>query len=107
MSAYHVELAPAAQADIENIYQHYIARASDLVANKLLDEIDFAITSLSSEPLLEHLPLELNASEKECLEILTKSFRIIYRILEKNIEILLVLHQKQSVKKALNNRLLH
>jgi len=107
MSVYHVELAPAAQADIENIYHHYITRASDLVANKLLDEIDFAIISLSSEPLLGHLPLELNTSEKECLEILTKSFRIIYKVLDKNVEILLVLHQKQSVVKALNNRLMH
>ncbi|MBL4941914.1 MAG: type II toxin-antitoxin system RelE/ParE family toxin [Colwellia sp.] len=107
MTTYCVELAPAAQADIESIYQHYIITANDFVANKLLEEIDLAIASLSSEPLLGHLPLELNSSDKECLEILTKSFRLVYRILDKRVDILLVLHQKQSIEKALNNRLLH
>lgn len=105
MPLYCVELAPEAQADIENIYQHYILTANDFVANNLLNEIDSAITSLSSEPLLGHVPLELNSSDKECLEILTKSFRLIYRILDKQIDILLVLHQKQSIEKALQNRL--
>jgi len=104
---YNVELAPTAQADIEIIYQHYIMTANDLVANKLWDEIDFAFKSLASEPLLGHLPLELSLSDKECLEILTKSFRIVYRVLGNNVEILLVLHQKQSIEKALNNRLLY
>ncbi len=53
-------------------------RADDKVADKLLSEIEGAIRLLASRPLLGHLVLELNPTDKECLEIFTKSFRLIY-----------------------------
>jgi len=100
-------LTDNANKDLENIYQHYILRADDKIANKLLSEIDNAITLLGSQPLLGHLPLELNSTDKDCLEIFTKSFRLIYKIEKQLVIILIVLHQKQSVAKAAFNRSIH
>lgn len=107
MSSYTVTLTDNANKDLENIYQHYMLRADDKVADKLLSEIEEAIILLTSQPLLGHLPLELNSTDKECLEILTKSFRLIYKIEKWQVIILIILHQKQSVAKAVFNRSLH
>ena len=107
MSSYTVTLTDNANKDLENIYQHYMLRADDKVADKLLSEIEEAIILLTSQPLLGHLPLELNSTDKEFLEILTKSFRLIYKIEKWQVIILIILHQKQSVAKAVFNRSLH
>ncbi|WP_022943265.1 type II toxin-antitoxin system RelE/ParE family toxin [Psychromonas hadalis] len=104
---YSVELSPDAQFDIESIYQHYISNTNSQVAEKLLLQIDNAIISLENEPLRGHHPRELQSGISECKEILTAQFRFIYRIENKRVIILIVLHQKQSVQKALANRLLH
>lgn len=107
MTSYTVILTNNANKDLENIYQHYILRADDTVANKLISEIDDAITLLGSQPLLGHLPLELNSTDKDCLEMFTKSFRFIYKVEKRQVIILIVLHQKQRVAKAVFNRSLH
>ena len=107
MTSYTVTLTNNANKDLENIYQHYILRADDKVANKLISEIDNAITLLGSQPLIDHLPLELNSTDKSCLEIFTQSYRLIYKIEKQQVIILIVLHQKQSVAKAVFNRSLH
>ena len=107
MFSYTVTLTDNANKDLENIYQHYMLRADDKVADKLLSEIEEAITLLISQPLLGHLPLELNSTDKECLEILTKSFRLIYKREKWQVIILIISHQKQSVAKVVFNRSLH
>jgi len=107
VSSYTVTLTDNANKDLEIIYQHYMSRVDDKLADKLLSEIEEAITLLASQPLLGHLPLELNSTDKECLEILTKSFRLIYKVVKRKVIILIILHQKQSVAKAAFNRSLH
>lgn len=107
MTGYKVILTDNANKDLDIIYQHYILRADDKVADKLLSEIEEAINLLASQPLLGHLPLELNSTDKDCLEILTKSFRLIYKLEKRKVIILIILHQKQSVAKAAFNRSLH
>ena len=107
MSSYTVTLTDNANKDLEIIYQHYMSRVDDKLADKLLFEIEEAITLLASQPLLGHLPLELNSTDKECLELLTKSFRLIYKVVKRKVIILIILHQKQSVAKAAFNRSLH
>lgn len=107
MNSYTVTLTDNAIKDLDVIYQHYIFRVDDQLANKLLSEIDEAIELLASQPLLGHLPLELNATDRDCLEILTRSFRLIYKIKNHHVIILIILHQKQSVTKAAFNRSLH
>jgi len=107
VSSYTLTLTDNANKDLEIIYQHYMSRVDDKLADKLLSEIEEAITLLASQPLLGHLPLELNSTDKECLEILTKSFRLIYKVVKRKVIILIILHQKQSVAKAAFNRSLH
>ncbi|XPF94394.1 type II toxin-antitoxin system RelE/ParE family toxin [Colwellia sp. RE-S-Sl-9] len=107
MTSYTVTLTDNANKDLENIYQHYMLRADDKVADKLLSEIEEAIILLTSKPLLGYLPLELHSTDKDCLEMFTKSFRLIYKIEKQQVIILIVLHQKQSVTKAVFNRSLH
>lgn len=107
MTSFKVTLTDNAIKDLEIIYQHYMLRVDDKLANKRLSEIEEAITLLTSQPLLGHLPLELNATDIDCLEILTKAFRLIYKIKDRQVIILIILHQKQSVAKAAFNRSLH
>jgi len=104
---YTITLTDNAKKDLETIYQHYILRVDDKLASKLLSEIEKAIKLLASQPLLGHLPLELNSTDKDCLEIFTKSFRLIYKLQDHHVIILIILHQKQSVAKAAFNRSLH
>jgi len=104
---HNVWLTDHANKDLEVIYQHYLTRADDQLADKLLSEIDEAITQLSTQPLLGHLSLELTFSDKDCLELLTKSFRLIYRLEESCVTIAMILHQKKSIVKAAFFRLLH
>ena len=107
MTSYKVILTDHANKDLEVIYQHYLRHVDDQLASKLLSEIDDAILLLSTQPLLGHLPLELSFSGEDCLELLTKSFRLIYRLENNSVTIVMVLHQKQSVVKAASARLLH
>ena len=107
MAEYHVILSKEAKLDIERIYQHYLNNADMLVADKLLGQLEQAVISLEEQPLRGHTPKELQGMGLNCLELLTKSFRLIYRIEKNQVLILIVLHQRQSVQKALANRLLH
>ena len=105
---YHkVTITDHASKDLEAIYQHYLIRVDNQLADKLLSEIDEAINQLTTQPLLGHLPLELAFSGEDYLELLTKSFRLIYRLEKKCVIIMMILHQKQSVVKAALARLLH
>ena len=107
MTRYKVTITEHASKDLEVIYQHYLIRVDDHRANILLSEIDEAIDQLGTHPLLGHLPLELAFLEEDYLELLTKSFRLIYRLEKKCVIIIMILHQKQSVVKAASARLLH
>ena len=107
MISYQVKVTESANKDLEVIYLHYINRVSDQLANKLLSEIEKAIDLLATQPLLGHIPKELMLSDANCLELLTKSFRLIYQIESTNVYIMMILHQKQSVAKAASARALH
>ncbi|WP_024592162.1 MULTISPECIES: type II toxin-antitoxin system RelE/ParE family toxin [unclassified Pseudoalteromonas] len=107
MVLYQVKLTESANKDLEIIYLHYLNRVNDQLANKLLAEIEEAIDVLATQPLLGHLPKELTLTDEDCLELLTKSFRLIYRIDNTQVFIMMILHQKQSVGKAAAARSLH
>jgi len=104
---YKVTITDHASKDLDVIYQHYLIRVNNQLADKLLSEIEEAIDQISIQPLLGHLPLELAFSDEDYLELLTKSFRLIYRLEKQCIIIVMILHQKQSVVKAASARLLH
>ncbi len=107
MTSYKVILTDHANKDLEVIYRYYLTHVDDQLADKLLSEIEDAILLLSTQPLLGHLPIELSFSDEDCLELLTKSFRLIYRLENNSVTIVMILHQKQSVVKAALARLLH
>jgi len=77
---YEVTITDHASKDLDVIYQHYLIRVDNQLADKLLSEIEEAIDQISIQPLLDHLPLELAFSDEDYLELLTKSFRLIYRL---------------------------
>jgi len=77
---YKVRITDHASKYLDVIYQHYLIRVDNQLADKLLSEIEEAIDQISIQPLLGHLPLELAFSDEDYLELLTKSFRLIYRL---------------------------
>lgn len=107
MASYQVKLTDNAIKDLEVIYQHYFVRVNDQLANKLLAEIDEAIDTLAQQPLLGHLPKELASTGADYLELLTKSFRLIYQVDNTSVFVMMILHQMQSVAKAASARSLH
>lgn len=107
MASYQVKLTDNAIKDLEVIYLHYVNRVSNQLANKYLSEIEKAIDILAQQPLLGHLPKELASTGADYLELLSKSFRLIYQIDNKSVFVMMIIHQKQSVAKAASARSLH
>ncbi len=108
MKAYSIQLADDALNDLENIYQHYVLNAESGVANHLLDQLEQGIDTLRVEPNRTKFNADLLSAGVRLHELLTEHFRIIYRVDEaqQKVFILVVLHQKQSISKALFARTL-
>ena len=104
MGQYQVVVANSAVKDLEHIYQHYIDVAEPAVADSLMDCLEEAVTSLEQNPQRGHTPREFRQLGNHYLEVLIPPFRLIYRIIDQQVIIIMVLHQKQSVAKALRNR---
>lgn len=109
MKVYSVQITDEALSDLENIYRHYLLTADSVVANHLLDQLEQGFDTLRLEPDRTKINADLMSVGIHLHELLTTHFRIVYRIDEahKKIFILVVLHQKQDISKALFARTLN
>lgn len=101
---YQVQLAEAGFNCLQEIESFHIERSRDTAAaaaftDRLLDEIE---SSLSENPLLYRQSLELANYGIDCRErIDALGYRTLYSVNGNRVEVLLILHQHQSIQHAL------
>ena len=104
---YKVLLSDDAARDLEQLYD-YIAEHDALdKAEYVLGKIEKAFKSLSDSPNRGAYPGELLAlGIKEYREIFFKPYRIIYRVGEKQVFVLLIVDGRRDMQALLERRLL-
>ena len=105
---FKVLLTNDAARDLEELYDYIALHDSTRNANYVLEQIDKAFSKLSEFPERGAYPKELLAiGIREYREIFFKPYRIIYRVMNKNVYVLLVVDGRRDMQSLLQRRLLN
>lgn len=104
---FSVLLTDDAVCDLEDIYDYIDLHDGRGKADQVLDRIEDTFDSLSENPDRGSYPKELlNLGLHEFRQILFKPIRIIYRIIENEVYVLLIVNGRRDMQKLLQRRLL-
>ncbi len=104
---YSVLLTDNAVMDLEELYVYLDKHSVDGRADHVLSAIEKVFSSLAEDPERGSFPKELlNLGIREFREIYFKSYRIIYRIINTNVYIMVIAHGRRDMDTLLQNRLL-
>ncbi|MCG6879340.1 MAG: type II toxin-antitoxin system RelE/ParE family toxin [Deltaproteobacteria bacterium] len=104
---FEVLMTEDAARDLEEIYDYIARHGTQNSADHVLEKIEMALVSSSDSPLRGVYPPELAAlGIREYREIFFKPYRIIYRIMEINVYILLIVDGPRDMQTLLGRRLL-
>jgi toxin ParE1/3/4 len=104
---FSVLLTDDATRDLEDIYDHIELHDSRGKADHVLERIEKAFNSLSENPERGTYPRELIAlGLREFRQVFFKPYRIIYRVMENNVYVLLIADGRRDMQKLLQRRLL-
>lgn len=96
-----------AATDLEDLYDYVAVHDTAGKAERLLDRIEDALHTLSDNPRRGTHPPELRSvGIKEHREILFKPYRIIYRVLEGTVYVMIVTDGRRDMQSLLQRRLL-
>lgn len=102
-----VLLTDNAAQDLNDLYGYIANHDSPEKADYVLAQIANAFSSLSENPERGAYPKELLAlGIREYREVFFKPYRIIYRIMEKNVYVLLIVDGRRNMQAILQQRLL-
>lgn len=104
---YSVLLTNDAQKDLEELYNFIQINDVPGKAEHVLDEIEKAIDGLTELPERGVYPKELlKLGIKEYREVFFKPYRVIYRILENSVFVMLIADGRRDMQSLLSRRLL-
>jgi toxin ParE1/3/4 len=104
---YQVFLTNDAAYDIEGLYDYIEFNDAPEKADDVLDKIEATFLSLSENPERGAFPKELLVfGLREYREIYFKSYRIIYRIIDVNVYVMVVADGRRDMHTLLQRRLL-
>jgi toxin ParE1/3/4 len=104
---FEVLMTEDASRDLEEICDYIARHDSPNRADHVLERIGKALVSLSESPERGVYPSELVAlGIRDYREIFFKPYRIIYRIMEINVYILLIVDGRRDMQTLLSRRLL-
>ena len=107
MARYRVALTAGAERDLDAICAWIERERGPDAVDEWLEEFDQAIGSLETFPDRGSVPPELAAiGIKDFRQKQFKPYRIVYRVLERNVFILLVAHGRRDFQSLLEERLL-
>ena len=107
MMGFSVLLTDDAACDLEDLYDYINLQDAPDKADHVLVKIEKAFNSLSKNPQRGTYPKELlTLGIREYREIFFKPYRIIYRVIENNIYILLITDGRRDMQTLLQRRLL-
>ena len=104
---YQVFLTDAAAKDLEEIHAYIARHDAEGKADYVLDQIEAAVRSLSEFPARGAYPNELiSLGIREYREVFFKPFRIVYRIIDQQVYIMLIADGRRDMQSLLQRRLL-
>ena len=102
-----VLLTNDAARDLDELYDYIALHDAPRKADSVLEQIEKAFSKLSEFPERGAYPKELLAiGIREYREIFFKPYRIIYRVMDKNVYVLLVVDGRRDMQSLLQRRLL-
>ena len=102
-----VLLTDDAVHDLDELYDFIARHDAPEKADYVLEQIEKAFVSLSASPERGAYPKELLAvGIREYREIFFKPYRIIYRVIDKNVYVLLIADGRRDMQTLLQRRLL-
>ncbi len=105
--SFPVLLTDAAAGDLANIYDYIALHDATTKATHVLGRIEKALASLSRSPQRGAYPSELLAlGIREYHEVFFKPYRIIYRVNDKKIYVLMTADGRRDMQQLLQQRLL-
>jgi len=105
--AAHVLLTEDARQDLQHLHDWIATNDDPANAAYVLDQIEHALESLSENPLRGRYPRELvEVGLKEYREIFFKPYRIIYRVLESRVYVMVITDGRRDMQALLQRRLL-
>jgi toxin ParE1/3/4 len=95
-----------AARDLKELYDYIAAHDSSRKADHVLEQIEKTFATLSEFPQRGVYPKELqNLGIQEYREIFFKPYRIIYRILNNKVYVLLIVDSRRDMQSLLQRRL--
>ena len=105
--AFLVQLTDDATRDLEEICDYIDRHDEPGRADYVLEQIEKAFSSLSEYPERGNYPMELlDIGIREYREIFFRPYRIIYRVMENNVYVLLIADGRRDMQTLLQRRLL-
>ena len=102
-----VLLTNDAARDLEELYDYIALHDAPQKAYYVLEQVEKAFSTLSEFPERGAYPKELvSLGIREYREIFFKPYRIIYRVIDKNIYVLLIVDGRRDMQTLLQRRLL-
>jgi len=104
---FRVMLTNDAARDLEELYDYIALHDAPRKADYVLEQIEKAFSKLSEFPERGAYPKELLVlGIREYREIFFKPYRIIYRTMDKNVYVLLIVDGRRDMQSLLQRRLL-
>ena len=104
---FKVLLTNDAARDLDELYDYIALHDAPRKADHVLEQIEKAFSKLSEFPERGAYPKELLAlGIREYREVFFKPYRIIYRVMDKNVYVLLVVDGRRDMQSLLQRRLL-
>ena len=105
--SFAVLLTEGAARDLNELYDYITAHDSPRKADHVLEQVETAFSTFSEFPERGVYPKELlKLGIREYREIFFKPYRIIYRVMDKNVYVLLIVDGRRDMQSLLQRRLL-
>ena len=105
--SFSVLLTDDAAQDLEDLYYYIDKRDVPGKADYVLEHIEKVFNSLSAMPQRGVCPRELlSLGNREYREVFYKPYRIVYRIVEEKVIVLLIVDGRRNMQELLQRRLL-
>jgi toxin ParE1/3/4 len=104
---FEVQLTEGAEADLEGIYRYLAKNGSPEDAERLLDAFLDKIQTLEQLPLRGGVPKELESiGIREYRQVLMRPYRLIYRLVNDTVFIMVIADGRRDMQALLERRLL-
>lgn len=107
MSSFEVLLTDDARRDLEEIHEYITSHDSATSADYVLEQIELLFRSLETFPERGNYPQELlELGIREYRERFFKPYRVMYRIIENRVYVMLIADGRRDMRSLLEKRLI-